>query len=83
MCAVADEVNADSNREEATVMKRVAHPHVCNLHDHQLLSGGALFGMCIELLEGGTLEQVLRQEPQSRLREFDGDLWACAYEESL
>ena len=51
-------------------MQRVAHEHVCKLYDHHVLEDGRLFGMVLELLEKGTLEQLLAESPR-RIREFE------------
>jgi hypothetical protein len=45
---------------EAALMQRVAHENVCALREHRALEGG-LFGMVLELMDGGSLEQALAQ----------------------
>ena len=47
----------DKLKGEAELMKRVAHEHVCKLHEHHVSADMQLFGMVVELLEGGNLAQ--------------------------
>ena len=56
---------------EVRLMRRVAHPHVCDLREHHISADGKLFCMVLELLDGGNLEQAIKQAPDKRLREFE------------
>eukprot|EP01043_Picozoa_sp_COSAG02_P038966 COSAG02_NODE_3043_length_7483_cov_14.489166_2_plen_1135_part_00 len=56
---------------EAALMQRVAHPHVCGLYEHHLSDDGQLFGMVLELLEKGSLQQRIKNAPDGRMREFE------------
>ena len=48
-------------QREADLMQRVAHEHVCKLHESRVLDGG-LFVMVMEMLDGGSLaERMLPQ----------------------
>jgi hypothetical protein len=53
---------------EAALMQRVAHPNICSLREHRLLEGG-LFGMVLELMDGGSLQQQIAEAPDQRLPE--------------
>jgi hypothetical protein len=53
---------------EAALMQRVAHPNICSLREHRLLEGG-LFGMVLELMDGGSLQQQISEAPAHRLPE--------------
>ena len=37
----------------------------------QVLDGGRLFGMVLELLEGGSLAEKIRASPDGRIHEFE------------
>jgi tRNA A-37 threonylcarbamoyl transferase component Bud32 len=53
---------------EAALMQRVAHENICSLREHRLLEGG-LFGMVLELMDGGSLQQQIAEAPDQRLPE--------------
>eukprot|EP01047_Picozoa_sp_COSAG01_P015667 COSAG01_NODE_787_length_13598_cov_17.218535_4_plen_860_part_00 len=55
---------------EAALMQRVAHENICSLREHRLLEGG-LFGMVLELMEGGSLQQQILDAPDHRLPEAE------------
>ncbi len=48
-------------KREVRLARRIASPHVCRLYDIVPLSGGAR-GLTMELLEGRTIAQLLRDE---------------------
>eukprot|EP01047_Picozoa_sp_COSAG01_P066283 COSAG01_NODE_9118_length_2545_cov_352.691742_2_plen_329_part_00 len=53
---------------EAALMQRVAHENICALREHRLLEKG-LFGMVLELMDGGSLQQQIAEAPDHRLPE--------------
>ena len=56
---------------EAALMQRVAHERVCRLYEHHVSGDGQLFGMVLELLGKGSLEQRIQDATDGRLREFE------------
>jgi hypothetical protein len=56
---------------EAALMQRVAHEHVCRLYEHHVSEDGQLFGMVLELLGKGSLEQRIQEATDGCLREFE------------
>ena len=62
--------DARKAEREAALMQRVAHEHVCKIFEHSILDGG-LSAMVLELLSGGSLEEVLRDSADGRIREFE------------
>jgi hypothetical protein len=63
--------DARLREREAALMQRVSHPHVCRLHEHASLDGGALFGMCLEYMGGGSLQQLMNAAPDGRIRQLE------------
>ena len=55
---------------EAQLMQRVAHEHICRLHEYHLEQGG-LCWMVMELLSAGSLHEAIHTSPDKRLREFE------------
>ena len=56
---------------EAALMQRVSHDNIVKLHNYYLVEDGGLCGMVMELLDQGTLEHMLHQASEHRLREFE------------
>jgi serine/threonine protein kinase len=51
---------------EVAVMQRIAHPHVCTVHESNSF-GSQLFGICLELLDAGSLEELANVLPAGQL----------------
>ena len=68
-------------QREATLMQRVAHPHICKYYEHFALGGG-LSGVVLELLDGGSLAQ-LAQQSGGRMAEQDVTTMALQILEAL
>jgi serine/threonine protein kinase len=67
--ALADPELRDRFRSEIKLARRVTHPAVCRIHDFG--EDGGLPFISMELVEGESLQQVVRRGPVGRLEAFD------------
>lgn len=57
-------------KREARLMQRVAHERICHIFEHHVTEDQRLFGMVLELLEGGSLAELIAAS-QDGIREFE------------
>lgn len=87
---VALKFSCGEREREAALLQRVSHPHICRLFEYgSIVDGigsngkngnGALFGMCLDYLDGGSLEELSHGEYDTRCNFLCICISVCLFE---